>query len=97
MTELTLEDFEALEPEVRTIPQGLIKWYENPARCQDGYKGRRCNSPTFIKIFGIPKCMIHAVRQADNIISSLTKQLESLEVKPDYTFSLETSTEMGIE
>lgn len=50
--------------ERQTPPQvGPIKWYDTPMRCSS----RGCNSPTYIRWRGMPKCMPHILRLANEL------------------------------
>jgi len=43
---------------------GPIKWYDKEMRCAS----RGCGSPTYIKFQGIPNCMIHTLRLANELM-----------------------------
>jgi hypothetical protein len=43
---------------------GPLRWFEKEMRC--ACKG--CNSPTYCKVEGIPRCMIHALRELNDLL-----------------------------
>jgi hypothetical protein len=40
-----------------------VKWYDKEMRCSNkwGLKAIECGSPTYIRVNGLPLCMIHAI------------------------------------
>lgn len=46
-------------PYPRGIQNGPLQWYDEEMRCAN--KG--CSSPTYCKLSGIPRCMMHALRE----------------------------------
>jgi hypothetical protein len=55
-----------LGAEDRSLPPqvGPIKWYDKEMRCAS----RGCSSSTYIKFCGIPKCMMHTLREANELM-----------------------------
>lgn len=43
---------------------GPLRYYDKEMRCAR----RRCTSPTFVKVRGIPRCMTHALEDLNTII-----------------------------
>jgi hypothetical protein len=66
---------ELLKPKetVATVPQaGPLRWFDKEMRCAS----RGCSSPTFAKVNGTPRCMMHALRE-------LNEMLTRLMIRPD--------------
>lgn len=52
----------------RYVPKNKhIVWYDTGFRCA----ARGCNSPTYLKIDGIPRCLIHALDSLADILNTL--------------------------
>lgn len=47
---------------------GPLRWYDVEMRCA----ARRCNSPTYCKVDGIPNCTMHALKRLNDVIVQLT-------------------------
>lgn len=46
---------------------GPLRQFDNYYRCAS----RGCSSPTFFKVKGIPRCMIHALRELNDMLVEL--------------------------
>lgn len=56
----------------RSIPQGgPLRWYDYEMRCAS----LGCGSPTYTKIEGAPRCMMHALKEINQIVINLTERL----------------------
>jgi len=67
MQELTLEQVQGLlrpqeRPEIVAI--GPLRWFDRELRCTS----RRCNSPTYCKIKGMPLCSMHALVMLNDML-----------------------------
>jgi hypothetical protein len=53
------------------IPQnGPLRWYDYEMRCAS----LGCNSPTYAKVEGAPRCAMHALKELNQIAINLTPQ-----------------------
>jgi len=68
--ELTLEETQALlatpEPQYAPSPiqEGPLRFFDNEMLCTS----RRCGSPTWIKVKGMPLCIAHALRELNQML-----------------------------
>lgn len=49
------------------IQEGPLRFVDEKLRCAS----RNCSSPTYIKIKGIPYCMMHSLRELNEIIVNM--------------------------
>jgi hypothetical protein len=65
-TPLSLDKInELLAPRLVAPEQyGPVRWYDKEMRCSN----RGCGSPTYIRIQGVPRCMIHAVKEMNEML-----------------------------
>jgi hypothetical protein len=55
----------------RAIPQsGPLRWYDYEMRCAS----LGCNSPTYYKVEGAPRCYAHAIKELNQIVIDMTPQ-----------------------
>lgn len=55
------------------IPQnGPLRWYDYTMRCTS----LGCNSPTYCKVEGAPKCLMHALKELNQIAINVTELRE---------------------
>lgn len=51
----------------------FVRWFDREMRCAN----RGCNSPTYLKVKGVPRCMMHAIRQLMELCDEMYDQLKS--------------------
>jgi hypothetical protein len=64
LVDILLEDVAAQTVDPRPEQTGPLRQYDTTMRCAC----RGCSSPTFFKIQGIPRCMIHALRELNYML-----------------------------
>jgi hypothetical protein len=47
---------------------GPLRQYDKAMSCMSGTKKYRCGSQTFFKVNGVPRCMIHALRELNEML-----------------------------
>jgi hypothetical protein len=53
------------------IPQsGPLRWFDYEMRCAS----LGCNSPTYAKVEGAPRCAMHALKELNQMVINLTPQ-----------------------
>jgi len=63
LKKLTTDGFE------RPEQFGPVRWFDKEMRCAT----RRCNSPTYIRLNRIPTCMMHAIKELNQMLVDLGK------------------------
>lgn len=79
MSEMTIaEALNLLRPEPAAIPEQTskyVRWFDKEMRCAS--KG--CSSPTYIKVEGVPYCMMHTIRKLTEILDALEVEVSDLQ------------------
>ena len=72
MKQLSLKEINSIlqtydRPNPVSNQTGPIRFFDKEMRC--GSRG--CSSPTYIKVKGMPKCMMHTIRMANEMLVEL--------------------------
>ena len=70
---LLKEDEKTPQAKPPTPQRGPLRWYDHEMRCTK----KRCASPTYAKVDGIPRCMMHALQDLNELVITLTDRLEN--------------------
>jgi len=65
--ELMKELLGPVEVAERVAQVGPVRWFDKEMRCAS----KRCTSPTYIKVVGIPHCYTHALRKVNEMYVEL--------------------------
>jgi len=67
---IDVKSFEIFIPKEHPRPEqhGPLRQFERSMSCMSGTKKYRCASPTFFKVNGVPRCMIHALRELNEML-----------------------------
>jgi hypothetical protein len=52
------------EPYPHPQQDGPLRWFDREMRCAN----RGCSSSTYIKVQGIPRCMMHSLSELNNLL-----------------------------
>lgn len=57
------------EPKHYPVPEqfGPLRWHDKEVRCAS----RGCASPTYLKVSRVPRCMVHALRELNEMLIEL--------------------------